>query len=203
MPVILKKEVGNGWFALWRITESEQELLQLVTATDRESVATFISPSRRRERLAWRAMLQELLPGSEVAYDESGAPGLVGREGFISVSHSTSMVALAFSFDPCAIDTDALSRDYLRVYERYIDDCERQLVDCVSNKFCAIIWCAKEALYKYSGRKELDLKRDIRIISYDINSGAICGQISDETVVELTLEEFDGNVIVYKITRNV
>lgn len=200
MSIILKKEVGNGWFALWDIMESEQELFQLVNDSDRESVAAFTSPKRRRERLAWRAMLQVLLPGAAVEYNEFGAPSLMGYKGFISVSHSSSVAALAFSFEPCAIDIDVSSRDFLRIYERYITDYERQLTDGMNNKFCAIMWCAKEALYKYSGRNELDLRRDIAIVSCDIETGTICGRIADGPVVELNIDEFNGNVIVYKIT---
>lgn len=137
MPIIFKKNIEGGWLALWQITESEEALRKVVSASDIASCAAMRSPKRRIERLAWRALLRELLPGAgEVRYDD-GAPKIDG--GYIGVSHCKGCAALIFRTErPCSIDIEPADRDVSRAAGRMALPAES-----------IEEWCAHEARHKY------------------------------------------------------
>ena len=70
---------------------------------------------------------------------------------------------------PCAVDIESETRNFGRVIARYMTPCERRLSE--SALWPAVAWCAKEALYKYAGRRELDLLRDLRLLEADLGEG--------------------------------
>ena len=55
---------------------------------------------------------------------------------------------------------------------------------------------AKEALYKYSGRRELDFRKDLRIGSADLAAGRLTGRIGNGEPVELSVRREDGFILV-------
>ena len=56
----------------------------------------------------------------------------------------------------------------------------------------AAVWCAKETLYKYAGRRELDLLRDLRITEADLAAGCLAGRIAGGAPVAMRLLCRDG-----------
>lgn len=167
MPLILRQHTDGGELLLWRIDESEEELLRLVMASDAASAGRFANPARRAEHLAWRAALRCVVPDGEVEYDEVGAPRLAGDGRFIGVSHSKGYAAVLVADCRCAVDIEVLGRDFSRSASRFISEQERGFAAAAGERFEALVWCAKECAYKYSGRKELDLLKDIRIVGVD------------------------------------
>lgn len=144
------------------------EYANLLSADDREFIATLRVDKRRREVMAWRSLLRWMVEGlsSPIRYDSVGAPYLSDSELFISVSHSRTHVAVVVSDHKCAIDIESLDRDFERVASRYSTAEERALlagsgIDPALH--LALIWSAKETLYKLSGRTGLDLINDLVI----------------------------------------
>lgn len=140
MPIVFQRPIAGGHLALWQITDSEAELRALVTADDLASIAAMSSAGRRRERLAWRAMLRELLPGAgAVSYDAAGAPTI--QNGFIGVSHCAGWAALIYRRgEKCAIDIEPADRD-VRAAAARMGLAEASVE----------AWCASEARHKYGG----------------------------------------------------
>ena len=93
------------------------------------------------------------------------APQLINRALHVSVSHCAGYVAVALSEHPCAVDIELLSRDFSRVASRFVTPDEARLAE--DGRLLAAIWCGKEALYKYAGRRQIDWLRDLRIESVD------------------------------------
>ena len=127
--------------------------------------AQFVSESRRREWLAWHALLQELLPGAVAEYDRRGAPRLCGRYAgrCLSVSHARGAVAVMLSDRPCGIDVEETGRCFDRARSRFVSPEEERFVEEGDNRTLARLWCAKEALYKWGGVGGITLRDDIRI----------------------------------------
>lgn len=196
MPLIY----DEGGLLLWRVTESEEELAALVAECDRASAARFNSAARRREHLAWRAALRTALPGADIEYNEVGAPivsnfddGVVSeavaetekgasRDSgsghniiYISVSHTEGLAAVAISERPCGVDVERLGRDVERMRARFVRADEERLADAGRDDFAVGVWCAKEVIYKMSGRRELDFLKDLRIAESDLANGTIGG----------------------------
>ncbi|MBR4148877.1 MAG: 4'-phosphopantetheinyl transferase superfamily protein [Rikenellaceae bacterium] len=124
---------------------------------DERAYLSKLSDARRREWTAWRATLRSqaerwALSDSalRVAYAPSGEPLFVGLEGSISVTHSRRYVALARAWEGrCGIDIEQLNRNYERIEDKYISTTEKALATAHNERFLAVVWCAKEAAYKF------------------------------------------------------
>lgn len=175
---------------------AEEELLKLVGEAERSYVADFSSERRRREALMWRYIIhRELGADAQIAYNENGAPRVLNRKEQISVSHSADFVAVVISDERCAVDIERLDRNFDRVAERYIRPEESALSQ--DERLAAVLWCAKEALYKYSDEGGLDFIRDIKVLSVDFDSGLLVGQIRDNLPVEMRVMFHSDNLVVY------
>ena len=211
MPVVYKKDVGNGCLLLWRITETAEELARLVTTEELAAAQRLGNLSRRRQWLAWRAALHIILPDVRTGYKKSGAPILkpadtMENPGFIGVSHTNDLAAVLFSPDrPCAVDIERLDRNFGRVSSRYISDAEMRLPDSREAWFPALLWCAKETIYKEAEIEGLDFREDIRIESIDHESttendtlhGRIAARIRGGRSVPMLFFTFEGHLVVH------
>lgn len=196
MPLILKQNIGTATLLLWRITETESRLRTLLTAGDLESAAALTSPRRRLERLAWRAALREVEPKAEVMYGETGAPYLSDTTVHIGVAHTRGLAAVIVSPTACAVDAEPLERDFSKAAGRFISPAESRFTDAARPDFPAAVWCAKETMYKLSGRRELDLIRDIEIVWSDIANGKMKGSVMGREVI-LNVKKMDDYIITF------
>lgn len=150
-----------------------------LTQPDRDSLATLGSPRRRAEGAAWRAAVRmEAGEEAAISYNEIGAPVISGGKwAHIGVSHAGGFAAVIFSNSRCAIDIESTERDFSRVSGRFISPAERDIPGSGDPLFSVAVWCAKECLYKFSGRKELDLLEDLAVSGVDFAEGEIGGAI--------------------------
>lgn len=169
------------------------------TAEELQSVASFCSCSRRRERLAWRALLRESQGELvEVGYKESGAPIILNSlYKYISVSHSRTHVAIALSHTPCGVDIESLDRDFSKVASRYLRDEERTL--CHEEWWSAAVWCAKETLYKVAQPEGVDLLSGLRIEALDSEASVIVARVLDGEPIRLGLKFVEDQMLVYTL----
>lgn len=177
---------------------SEEELLPRVSEADRRRVAAFASPNRRRESLAWRALLYRQLGEIEVTYDDSGAPRFPHGRGFIGVSHTRNRVALCYSpVARCAVDMESSDRNFERVADRYLTPGEQDLSSHPA--WLCIAWCAKECLYKLADRRALDLLRDLHLSEVCFNQAGDGGELRGQLLKEEQILRFcalpDGWVV--------
>lgn len=173
-----------------------EETLPWTTAEERAAAAAFGSARRRAEFLTWRAVVRrELGRDVGIAYNDLGAPVVTRRGVHISVSHCDGRVAVCLSSAPCAVDIEPETRNFSRVASRYLAEAERALSD--DPLFAGLVWCAKEALYKYAGRAELDFLTDLRIERADLAAGELTARIENGEPVRLSVRREDGYIIVY------
>ncbi len=156
------------------IDEVEREMI--LTPSDYAVVEGVTSSKRAREIKAWRTLLRSSLREMgyveesmrEIRYSEVGAPYIANSHLHISVSHSASAVAIAIAERACGVDIERLDRNFERVAGRYATDREVALFDeCAGSVALAVIWSAKEALYKVAGVGEVDFIRDVEILSVE------------------------------------
>lgn len=163
LPLKLHSQEG-GWLCIEPLAEETESLLGRVTPQDRCLAAKIASPTRRRETLAWRALLYRELGMQPITYAPCGAPLLPEGKGFIGVSHSRHSVALCYSpTHPCAVDIESSERNFERLITRFLTPEEQQLSRHPA--FPCIAWCAKESLYKLARRRELNLLSDLQILA--------------------------------------
>jgi phosphopantetheinyl transferase len=163
---------------------AEDILRENATAEDLAFVAPFGSASRRREALAWRAIVRrELGADVVISYDDYGAPRVSVPNTYISVSHSRESVALLVSDNICAVDIEQADRDFSRVANRYLSQSEQMLAE--QNDLYAEMWCAKEALYKYYSKGEIDLVKHLSIKEYNSANGVLVCSILEGEPIEV------------------
>lgn len=188
--------------------EDEMNYMGILTSDDITCFGALYDNARRRaEAAAWRAAVREKL-GREVDiyYNEVGAPMVSGSgaEYHINVTHTSKFAAVIFSDWRCAIDMEDFTRSFDRVADRFISPSEAALPESGHPLFKCAVWCAKEALYKYAGRKGIDLLRDMKITATDIGGGKISGMLlaGDGTWSECTLGlmTYGGKYLIVYIT---
>jgi 4'-phosphopantetheinyl transferase len=158
---------------IWNITEPADELLAHIHLGDAEKtrVASFRNDLRKRQWLAYRALLQHLLYPlpCAISYDLNGKPFLDSGSHHISVSHAGEFAAAVISETRfVGIDIEKMKDRIERVKERFLGTSEMESVvqeDHLRQLY--IYWCGKEALYKLQGTPHVDFRNDIYIPPFD------------------------------------
>lgn len=173
---------------------SEEECAPWVTDAERTQAAAFSSARRRAEYLTWRTLVRRRL-GADVRidYDAAGAPVLPDRPERLSVAHCDGQVVVCLAAGRCAVDIEPAARDFRRVVERVATPEERAL--SADRRWPGVLWCAKECLYKYARRANVDFARDLRVIGVDFATGRIEGRAFGESVA-LTFRFVEEYVLV-------
>jgi 4'-phosphopantetheinyl transferase EntD len=112
---------------------------------------SFKNDRRRREWLATRILLKEMLGGYPgIDYDSNGAPHLKGDAHInISVSHADGLVAVSMSKKyHVGIDVERVTNRVLRIKDKFLTPDEYDINDPNLLQLLYIQWCAKEAMYK-------------------------------------------------------
>ena len=171
MPVVFTKHIDEHTIlSVWKIEETEQELFAGLQLKDHELefIATFNNGKRLLHWLSTRLLLRTMLKTSDyiaTGLDEHGKPFLLNRDYHISLSHSFDYAAVMISKDKqVGVDIELVKEKVLRIRNKFMTDNELAglpSVDDVSALY--ICWCAKEAIFKWHGRKGLEFKRDMVI----------------------------------------
>ena len=170
MPLFRQFQLSGVDILVWKITETVDELLQMVPA-DCASFALekFASKKRCSEWLAVRALLAQKLDNVRVVYDAVGKPSLDGCCGNISISHTDgyAVVALSRNYE-IGVDVESLSRDIMSLSHRFMPAESFNEVLPGKRNFVALVhWCAKEALFKIVGNLGGNFKDNILVGAFE------------------------------------
>ena len=167
----------------------------LLTAQDIASASRFQNERRRNEHLAWRRIVRHEL-GREVVidYDDTGAPCVDTPNIYISIAHCPERVAVAIAEERIGVDIESRERNFLAAASRFMSKEERAL--CHDEDWAAMVWCTKEACYKYHGKRGIDLLDDIRIEYYNPTTRRIGVRFEDSSSVEVEISLHDKKYIV-------
>ena len=171
MALYLLKELdNNAKVAVWQITETEEELrvLSSTPSDEMEEISFIKSESLRKQRLAVRALLNELFEDKVyLAHHDNGKPYIENNSINISITHTEKYVAVILDRDDeVGIDIESLDRDFSVVEknalsEDEIDDLEEDREE--KNEQLAIYWCAKEAIFKKMSQYNVDFVEQIEV----------------------------------------
>lgn len=169
MALYLKEKLENeATIAVWQITETEKELIELSsTPSDEMEEISFIkSESLRKQRLAVRALLNELFDEKVyLSHHDNGRPYLENMVTNISISHTEKYVAVILhDEEDVGIDIESLDRDFSSVEKKALSEEEiEDLDEDTRNEQLAIYWCAKEAIFKRVSSYKVDFAEQIEI----------------------------------------
>jgi 4'-phosphopantetheinyl transferase len=159
---------------LWKIEEDEgffRSNMSLSMAEEADLAP--LKGTRRLEWLACRWLLHEL-SGHDIrmplAKDAYSKPFFEGNEEnrHCSLTHSGGFVGAVIAAEPCGCDLEGVDKRLQRVSSKFINESEQKLLDnppFAKDKLWLLcyIWCAKEAMYKAYGAKEVDFKKHLTV----------------------------------------
>ncbi len=165
MPLLFKRT--DPLFGVWKMEEDSGRLLEMLSLKEeyRPFLEQVSAETRRRERLASRVLLSELL-GREprVGYHPSGAPFLLNAPFFVSFSHTKGYAAAIVGDKPVGIDIEYRSDRVLKVRSRFLTLAEEASIDPRHPaEHSLIYWCAKETLFKVLGQEEVDFREHLSV----------------------------------------
>ncbi|RZM29642.1 MAG: 4'-phosphopantetheinyl transferase superfamily protein [Pedobacter sp.] len=202
MPVVFTKHIDEHTIlSVWKIEETEQELLAglQLKVHELDFIASLNSGKRLLHWLSTRLLLRTMLKTSDyidMGLDDHGKPFLVNRDYHISLSHSFDYAAVMISKDKqVGVDIELVKEKVLRIKNKFMTDAELEGLQSANDiNALYICWCAKEAIFKWYGRKGLEFKRDMVIQPF-----SAADQGSVETTVMLPEEQRELTVHYFKV----
>lgn len=210
MGLYFNRELENeALISVWEITESEDELLNLssIPNEELEELALIRNAARRKEKLAVRALLNKVFDGKVyLGHHDNGRPYLQNSLIEISISHTNRFVSiLTHPEESVGIDIESLNRNYSAVEKRalsleeldYLSDRDRDLQ-------LAIIWSAKEAVFKRMSRSDIDFSSQIIVKKFSPRESGELEVIfidkdGDQQEFELNYEIFENHVMAWLV----
>lgn len=165
MPEVKKVTTGVASLALWRIGEDE-EYLKAYIEGDSFPVLTSLKDSHRRlEWLAARCCLKVLGINDSIMYMPNRRPFLSKGNHQISITHSFPYVAVLQSVHfIVGVDIESIERPFSRIAHKYLTLGEKGWIDINNHRAMAIVWSAKEALYKLPGMEGVNSFVDMSVL---------------------------------------
>lgn len=206
MPIIFTQEVAPKiHFGLWKIEEKEPELRSklVLSENDLSEINQFKFEGRRLEWLAARLMFHHLHPDEafkKIEKDEFGKPFIANSNWKLSISHTKGFAAALLSQDGknVGMDIEKISKKIYKIKNKFLSEKEMDLLNPADEKYLeklTAIWSAKEAVYKFYGRKKLDFKINMNLLSLaNYNSGFF--------KLKLSTQNINQEITIYHQKRN-
>ena len=203
MPIYQIKNVSEHLkVGIWKIEETEKELtvLLLKKVSSLAEKPNTSNQTRIKQWLATRLLLSEFFENAQISYDKYGKPHL-DNGCFISISHSNEFVAIAINQNNhCGIDIEKITPKVERIKQKFLNVID--LENVIEIEDLTIYWSAKEALYKYYGRKEILFIEHLFIENFTRNKASFIGKIdisSFNTKLGMVYEKIEDYILVYTL----
>lgn len=169
MALYLRKKLDNkAEIAVWQVTETEEELLNITSVPndELEEISLFRNESQRKQKLAVRALINEMFEEKMyLNHHDNGKPYLENCATNISITHTDRYVAvITHEEEEVGIDIESLERDFSAVEKKALSEDEiDDLEDEKKNEQLAIYWCAKEAIFKRMSQNRVVFAEQIEV----------------------------------------
>jgi phosphopantetheinyl transferase len=212
MPVVFSKKIDDQtMLSVWKIEETEEQLLSGLQLKQHELdlIATLSNGKRALHWLSTRLLLRTMLNTADYIdcqMDDHGKPFLVNSNTHISLSHSYDYAAVIISKDKkVGVDIELIKMKIKSIKHKFLSDIElaqKQIGDNTDGLY--VCWCAKEAIYKWYGKKGLEFKQHIHIKPFKLKSEGDLNALVElpEGSKELTVNYFktkDGYMLGYVV----
>lgn len=195
MPIFYQQDIDDSTkLGIWRIEEDEDFFLKQVPL-QRE----ITHPHKRRQHLAGRFLLKYLFPGFPVKLikvADTRKPFLEDEAYHFSISHCDDYAAAIVSTkDRVGVDVEIPSFKIDRIKNKFLDESEYSILDAqFSITQLTLMWCCKEAVFKWWSYGGVDFSEKIRLQPFELQpSGNLPVQflLGDKTDLNLHYKIFD------------
>jgi 4'-phosphopantetheinyl transferase len=207
MPLLfIKQPLPQLRVGIWRYGESVEELFQISETTFIDDKRIHLSGERMKiQRLGVRVLLKTLTGRTDLGYSSEGKPFLPESGFFLSISHTNELAAVAIhQKEETGVDIELMKPRITGIADKFMSETERQAVNGSKDQMelLHIYWCAKEALYKLYGNKELIFKENLLVLpfTYDPLGGKLEALIQTKDMnrkFSMCYEKVNGHMLVY------
>lgn len=175
MPLLLHRQTDHYQWAVWKIEETEDELIAFLPLPDKycTQIKKFKSSSRRLEWLTIRVLLHQLTGKDiDIEYQKNGKPFLADNKTHISISHTKGYATLILSTQyEVGIDIEQFDRRVEKVTSHYMHADEIPQA-YQGDKIWSLLlhWCAKETMFKCLNQENVDIVHELHIYPFDVKS---------------------------------
>ena len=212
MPLILHRVVAEQTqLAVWKIEESSHWFRSQLMLDDRENalIDSIRHPQKKLHWLSSRLLLRTLLgnPASfiHLESDERGKPVVHNFPVTISISHSFELSALLMSEKfSVGVDIEKIDPKIERIRNKFLHDEElNSISEDHRLEQLYVYWCAKEAMYKWYGKRQLEFKDHLLVNSFHYASNGIISGVIKKNEFEkemlISFEELGNYMMAYTI----
>ncbi len=193
-------------FAIWKIEETAEDLLKQLQLKEHERayLETLSNGKRNMHWLSTRVLLRRMMDTDDYIdcrVDSNGKPYLSNFPHFISLSHSYDYAAVMVSKNQAVgIDIELIKDKIGRIAGKFMNRKELDFIgseDRIEHLYAC--WCAKEAIYKLHGKKNVSFLDNIRLMPFKYEGrGSFDGLLnigSKQKEFRIHYEKFDGYMI--------
>ena len=178
MALAYHKEIDRYTsFAIWKIEETAEELLAQLQLKEHERsyLETLNNGRRNMHWLSTRVLLRRMMDTDgyiDCKVDSSGKPYLSNFPHYISLSHSYDYAAVMVSKNKAVgIDIEIVKDKIERIAHKFMSAGEMKFLggkDRIDQLY--VCWCAKEAIYKLHGKKNVSFLEHIKLKPFEYMS---------------------------------
>lgn len=173
--------------AVWKIEETEEFFLSHVPLQ-----RSITHPHKRLQHLAGRYLLVYLFPGfphEQIEIADTRKPFLPDEAYHFSISHCGDYAAAIVSTNRrVGIDVELFTPKIEKVMYKFLHADELAFVEKQQGDhlpLLTLLWSAKESLFKWWGRGEVDFREVMRLQPFELNdAGLISGSFIKPGIVE-------------------
>ncbi|MFI5134797.1 MAG: 4'-phosphopantetheinyl transferase family protein [Chitinophagales bacterium] len=212
MPLLLKRTAAEQTqLGIWKIEESADWFRSQLMLDERENalIDSIHHPQKKLHWLSSRLLLRLLLGNPSVFIhlesDERGKPVVHNFPVNLSISHSfdLSVLLLSEKFNT-GVDIEKIDKKIERIKQKFLRSDELSSIsDNHRLEHLFTLWCAKEAMYKWYGKRQLDFRENLFVNPFQFTpAGNIKGIIrknSFEKELNISFEKLDSYIMAYTI----
>ena len=191
MPLVLYEETMPATrLGVWKIEEEEAFFRAALALSPSETAElAVVKGPKRLEFLAARQTVHLLSGFSQrlpLEKDANGKPFLPGIALHLSISHTTRYAAAFLGKDPVGVDIQYMVEKIERIAPKFLSEEEKNQVGQHRIAHLHVCWCAKEALYKAYGQRELDFRQHILLAPFDYaeEGGTLSGVVQKNGITQ-------------------
>ncbi len=177
MPISQLSQIDTTcYLAIWQITETIEELTQKLLQYPEINTSEFEILNIEKQQKEWlssRLLIAELCKTVNLSFDAIlkdafGKPFLASlatniKTNYISISHSFPYSAAVLHTEKSVgIDIELINPKLAKIALRMFHAQELEWATTLHD--FALLWCAKEAMYKWYGKRGIDFKKHLRIL---------------------------------------
>jgi len=195
MALAYHREIDqNTSFAIWKIEESAEELLTQLQLKEHELsyLDTLNKGKRNLHWLSTRVLLRRMMDTDkyiDCKIDSNGKPYLNNFPHHISLSHSYDYAAVMISKTKAVgIDIELIKDKIERIAHKFLNKDELDFIqDSNRVEHLYVCWCAKEAIYKLHGKRNISFLEHITLDPFDFMGS---GKFTANLIVKARLRKF-------------